>query len=140
MKGLTLSEVSSVMNCEALAFVAAQLHAAKCVQRYKCSEIAQALKETLCFLFVLFVISVNIRLIVCSRFIAKNVSQITSELYSTEIHFQGLALLDQAEDWSTLLIGVSYGTILTLSNVATEEEEERVERKKDNRIVAAKES
>ena len=52
-----------MMNCEALAFVAAQLHAAKCVQRYKCSEIAQALKETLCFLFVLFVISVNIRLI-----------------------------------------------------------------------------
>ena len=55
--------MSSVMYCEALAFVAAQLHAAKCVQRYKCSEIAQALKETLCFLFVLFVISVNIRLI-----------------------------------------------------------------------------
>ena len=52
-----------MMYCEALAFVAAQLHAAKCVQRYKCSEIAQALKETLCFLFVLFVISVNIRLI-----------------------------------------------------------------------------
>ena len=51
--GRTLSEVSSVMNCEALAFVAAQLHAAKCVQRYKCSEIAQALKETLCFLFFL---------------------------------------------------------------------------------------
>ena len=58
-----MSGASSVMNCEALAFVAAQLHAAKCVQRYKCSEIAQALKETLCFLFVLFVISVNIRLI-----------------------------------------------------------------------------
>ena len=37
----------------------------------------------------------------CSRFIAKNVLQVTSELY-TEIHFQGLALLDQAEDWSTL--------------------------------------
>ena len=72
-------------------------------------------------MFVLFVISVNIRLIVCSRFIAKNVSQITSELYSTEIHFQGLALLDQAEDWSTLLIGVSYGTILTLSSIAAEE-------------------
>ena len=67
MKRQTLSEVSSVMNCEALAFVAAQLHAAKCVQRYKCSEIAQALKETLCFLFVLFVISVNIRLILCCR-------------------------------------------------------------------------
>ena len=82
--------MSSVMNCEALAFVAAQLHAAKCVQRYKCSEIAQALKETLYFLFVLFVISVNIRLILCSRFIAKNVLQVTSELY-TEIHFQGLA-------------------------------------------------
>ena len=47
------------------------------------------LKETLCFLFVLFVISVNIRLILCSRFIAKNVLQVTSELY-TEIHFQGL--------------------------------------------------
>ena len=57
----------------------------------------------------------------CSRCIAKNVLQVTSELYSTEIHFQGLALLDQAEDWSTLLIGVSYGTILTLSNIATEE-------------------
>ena len=85
-----MSEVSSVMNCEALAFVAAQLHAAKCVQRYKCSEIAQALKETLCFLFVLFVISVNIRLTLCSQFIAKNVLQVTSELY-TEIHFQGLA-------------------------------------------------
>ena len=119
-----MSEVSSVMYCEALAFVAAQLHAAKCVQRYKCSEIAQALKETLCFLFVLFVISVNIRLILCSRFIAKNVLQVTSELY-TEIHFQGLAQLDQAEDWSTLLIGVSYGTILTLSNIAQVEEEER---------------
>ena len=78
------------MNCEALAFVAAQLHAAKCVQRYECSEVAQALKETLCFLSVLFVISVNIRLIRCSRFIAKNVLQVTSELY-TKIHFQGLA-------------------------------------------------
>ena len=88
-KRRTLSEVSSVMYCEALAFVAAQLHAAKCVQRYKCSEIAQALKETLCFLFVVFAISVNIRLIVCSRFIAKNVL-LTSDLY-TEIHFQGLA-------------------------------------------------
>ena len=52
-KRQTLSEVSSVINCEALAFVAAQLHAAKCVQRYKCSEIAQALKETLYFLFFL---------------------------------------------------------------------------------------
>ena len=78
-----------MMNCEALAFVAAQLHAAKCVLRYKCSDIAQALKETLCFLFVLFVISVNICLILCSRFIAKNVL-LTSELY-TKIHFQGLA-------------------------------------------------
>ena len=29
-KRRTLSEVSSVMYCEALAFVAAQLHAAKC--------------------------------------------------------------------------------------------------------------
>ena len=90
-------------------------------------------------MFVLFVISVNIRLILCSRFIAKNVLQVTSELY-TEIHFQGLALLDQAEDWSTLWIGVSYGTILTLSNVASEERRERVERKKDNRIVNTKES
>ena len=57
----------------------------------------------------------------CSRFIAKNVLQVTSELY-TEIHFQGLALLDQAEDWSTPWIGVSYGTILTLSNIAREGE------------------
>ena len=47
--------MSSVMYCEALAFVAAQLHAAKCVQRYKCSEIAQALKETPYFLFCPFV-------------------------------------------------------------------------------------
>ena len=45
------------MNCEALAFVAAQLHAAKCVQRYKCSEIAQALKESHICLLVSFVIS-----------------------------------------------------------------------------------
>ena len=70
-------------------------------------------------MFVLFVISANIRLTLCSRFIAKNVLQVTSELY-TEIHFQGLALLDQAEDWSTLWIGVSYGTILTLSSIARE--------------------
>ena len=67
-----------------------------------------------------FVISVNIRLIFCSRFIAKNVLQVTSELY-TEIHFQGLALLDQAEDWSTLWIGVSHGTISTSSTIAPEE-------------------
>ena len=79
-----------MMYCEALAFVAAQLHAAKCVQRYKCSEIAQALKETLCFLFVLFVNSVNIRLISVPDLLPKNVLQVTSELY-TEIHFQGLA-------------------------------------------------
>ena len=52
-----MSEVPSVMNCEALAFVAAQLHAAKCVQRYKCSEIAQALKESHICLLVSFVIS-----------------------------------------------------------------------------------
>ena len=90
-------------------------------------------------MFVLFVISVNIRLILCSRFIAKNVLQVTSELY-TEIHFQGLALRDQAEDWSTLWIGVSHGTISTLSRIASEEERERVERKKDNRIVNTKES
>ena len=43
----------------------------------------------------------------CSRFIAKNVLQVTSELY-TEIHFQGLALLDPALrlehtlDWSVI--------------------------------------
>ena len=49
--------MSSVMYCEALAFVAAQLHAAKCVQRYKCSEIAQALKESHICLLVSFVIS-----------------------------------------------------------------------------------
>ena len=47
-----MSEVSSVMYCEALAFVAAQLHAANVVQRYKCSEIAQALNETPNLLFV----------------------------------------------------------------------------------------
>ena len=41
----------TVMYCEALAFVAAQLHAANVVQRYKCSEIAQALNETPYFLF-----------------------------------------------------------------------------------------
>ena len=75
-------------------------------------------------MFVLFVISVNIRLILCSRFIAKNVLQVTSELY-TEIHFQGLALRDQAEDWSTLWIGVSHGTISTLSTIATEGRRER---------------
>ena len=74
-------------------------------------------------MFVLFVISVNIRLILCSRFIAKNVLQVTSELY-TEIHFQGLALRDQAEDWSTLWIGVSHGTISTLSSLAAEERRE----------------
>ena len=56
----------------------------------------------------------------CSRFIAEIVLQVTSELY-TEIHFQGLALLDQAEDWSTLWIGVSYGTISTLSILAQED-------------------
>ena len=89
-------------------------------------------------MFVLFVISVNIRLIVCSRFIAKNVLQVTSELY-TEIHFQGLALLDQAEDWSTLWIGVSYGTILTLSTIAREDRRES-RRKEDKRIVAKIES
>ena len=53
--GRTSDKVSSVMYCEALAFVAAQLHAAKCVQRYKCSEIAQALNATPRFLFFLFV-------------------------------------------------------------------------------------
>ena len=45
-----------MMNCEALAFVAAQLHAAKCVQRYKCSEIAQALNATPRFLFFFLLI------------------------------------------------------------------------------------
>ena len=127
------------MNCEALAFVAAQLHAAKCVQRYKCSEIAQALKETLCFLLVLFVISVNIRLISVPDLLPKTYCKLRLNCIPRYI-FRVLLNLDQAEDWSTLRIGVSYGTILTLSNVATEEEEERVERKKDNRIVAAKES
>ena len=46
-----------MMYCEALAFVAAQLHAANVVQRYKCSEIAQALKGSHIFLLVSFVIS-----------------------------------------------------------------------------------
>ena len=92
------------------------------------------LKETLCFLFVLFVISVNIRLILCSRFIAKNVLQVTSELY-TEIHFQGLALRDQAEDWSTLRIGVSHGTISTLSSVAPEDRREREREWKERKTI-----
>ena len=78
------------MYCEALAFVAAQLHAAKCVQRYKCSEIAQALKETLYFLVCSFRNFCEYTFNLCSRFIAKNVLQFASELY-TEIHFQGLA-------------------------------------------------
>ena len=71
------------------------------------------------------------------QIIAKNVLQVTSELY-TEIQFQGLALRDQAEDRSTLWIGVSHGTISTLSSVASEDRRERVERKKDNRIVNKK--
>ena len=79
-----------MMNCEALAFVAAQLHAAKCVQRYKCSEIARALKETLRFFVCSFRNFRKYTFNLCSRFIAKNVLQVTSELY-TEIHFQGLA-------------------------------------------------
>ena len=120
MKRRTLSEVSSVMYCEALAFVAAQLHAAKCVQRYKCSDIAQALKETLCFLFVLFVISVNIRLISVPDLLPKTYCKLRLNCIPRYI-FRVLLNLDQAEDWSTLLIGVSYGTILTLSNIAVEE-------------------
>ena len=86
--------MSSVMYCEALAFVAAQLHAAKCVQRYKCSEIAQALKETPYFLFVLMLNSVY-----CTF---KFVFQIIAKKYCIRLN-----------DWSTLRIGVSYGTIST---------------------------
>ena len=82
-----------MMNCEALAFVAAQLHAAKCVQRYKCSEIAQALKETLCFLFFLckipFIERSNCVPEYCQS--AKDVFY-TPELYRIEIQLQGLAL------------------------------------------------
>ena len=52
----------------------------------------------------------------------------TPELYRIEIQLQGLALtwpswrLDWNIIWSTLLIGVSYGTILTLSTEAEKKE------------------
>ena len=110
-----MSEVSSVMNCEALAFVAAQLHAAKCVQRYKCSAIAQALKETLCFLFVLFVISVNIRLISVPDLLPKR-------------------RLEHTTNWS--VIWHDFDVIES----SRRRKEEREERKNDKRIVATKES
>ena len=103
------------MNCEALAFVAAQLHAAKCVQRYKCSEIAQALKETLCFLFVLFVISVNIRLISVPDLLPKR-------------------RLEHTTNWS--VIWHDFDVI----EYSTRRREERVERQNDNRIVDRNES
>ena len=130
--------MSSVMYCEALAFVAAQLHAAKCVQRYKCSEIAQALKETLCFLFVLFVISVNIRLISVPDLLPKTYCKLRLNCIPRYI-FRVLLNLDQAEDWSTLRIGVSYGTILTLSTIAREDRRES-RKKEDKRVVAKIES
>ena len=110
-----MSEVSSVMYCEALAFVAAQLHAAKCVQRYKCSEIAQALKETLWFLFVLFVISVNIRLIAVPDLLPKR-------------------RLEHTTNWS--VIWHDFDVI----EPSRRSKEEREERKNDNRIVDPKES
>ena len=127
------------MYCEALAFVAAQLHAAKCVQRYKCSEIAQALKETLCFLFVLFVISVNIRLILVPDLLPKTYCKLRLNCIRRYI-FRVLLKLDQAEelehvtDWS----GIWHD--FDVVEYCSRREEERVERTKDNRIVAAKES
>ena len=102
-----------MMYCEALAFVAAQLHAAKCVQRYKCSEIAQALKETLCFLFVLFVISVNIRLISVPDLLPKR-------------------RLEHTTNWS--VIWHNFDVIES----SKRRKKEREERKNDNRIVNTK--
>ena len=63
--GQTLSEVSSVMKFHM-------------PLRTICIVQAETEGDTLC-LFVLFVISVNIRLILCSKFIAKNLLQVTSE-------------------------------------------------------------
>ena len=77
------------MNCEALAFVAAQLHAAKCVQRYKCSEIAQALNETPYFLFFLLLNSVYCTFDILFQITAKNALR-ASELYIKRYIFRVL--------------------------------------------------
>ena len=105
------------MNCEALAFVAAQLHAAKCVQRYKCSEIAQALKDTLLF--------------VCSF---RNFRKYTFDSLFQIYCQKSIASYEHTTNWS--VIWHDFDVI----EYCSRREEERVERTKDNRIVAAKES
>ena len=107
------------MNCEALAFVAAQLHAAKCVQRYKCSEIAQALNETPYFLFFLLLNSVYCTFDLCFRLSPKTYRIRLSCIRRYILRV--LINLTRPKNWSTSQIGVAYGTILTLSLYAKEE-------------------